>query len=91
MKNDKLLVRNSIAFFLFLCGFLATNWIYNYHEVFVGEQTGNQLDFEFKEFPMDDASSDYQAAGFPQRYLLRIRDSGVPYVSIFRWQPLLVW
>jgi len=90
MKNHKLLVRNSVAAVLFLCGFFATNWIYNYHEVFVGEQSGNQPDFEFKEFPMKDALSDYQAAGFPQRYLLRIRDSGVPDVSEFRWQPLLV-
>ena len=90
MKNDKLLIRNSVAAVLFLCGFFATNWIYNYHEVFTGEQSGNQPDFEFKEFPMEDALGDYQAAGFPQRYLLRIRDAGVPEVSLFRWQPLLV-
>ena len=90
MKNNKLRIRNSVAVALFLIGFLVTNWIYNYHEVFIGEQSGNQPDFEFNEFAMQDGISDYQAAGFPQRYLLRIRDTGVPVVSLFRWQPLFV-
>ena len=90
MKFDKFLVRNSAAAMLLLCGFFATNWLYNYHEVFVGELSGSQPEFEFNEFPKDDVSSDYAAAGFPQRYLLRVREEGVPDVRIFRWQPLLV-
>ena len=90
MKKDKLLIRNSVAAMLFLCGFFATNWIYNYQEVFFGEQSGNQPDFEFRDFPMEDALRDYQAAGFPLRYFLRIRDTGVPDVSLFHWQPLFV-
>ncbi len=90
MKNKKLFIRHTVAAVLFLCGFLVTNWIYNYEEVFTGAQSGNQPDFEFQEFPMENAIGDYQAAGFPQRYLLRIRDAGVPDVSLFRWQPLVV-